>query len=147
MIKKTLGEIATFISGDIEEQFQDLPICGASIDTRKVTAGNLFIPLKGENTDGHLHVPKAFAAGAAASLWERNIDNPPKNTPVILVDDALSALQLLAKEYLSTLPAVVIGITGSNGKTSTKDLIAAVLSQTFPFIRPREIIITTSGYR
>ncbi len=131
MIKKTLGEIATFVSGGIEERFQDLPICGASIDTRKIIADNLFIPLKGENTDGHQYVMKAFAAGAAASLWEHHIENPPKDVPLIFVDDALSALQLLAKEYLSTLPSVVIGITGSNGKTSTKDLIAAVLSQTF----------------
>ncbi len=131
MINKTLGEIAALIAGEVDEKFQDVKISGVSKDTRTIEKGNLYIPLRGENMDGHQYVIQAFSAGATAALWENSVENPPKNVPLLFVDDALEALQDLAKEYLARLSAVVIGITGSNGKTTTKDLIATLLGQTF----------------
>ncbi|MBD5046364.1 UDP-N-acetylmuramoyl-tripeptide--D-alanyl-D-alanine ligase, partial [Xanthomonas citri pv. citri] len=83
----------------------------------------LFIPLKGERFDGHSFVEQAFEAGVAAVLWDRSVPNPPENHAVILVDDTLTALQQLAKAYLQELGTRVIGVTGSNGKTTTKDMI------------------------
>jgi len=131
MIKKTLSEIASYLDGEVDEKFQDIVINGVATDTRAIASGNLFLPLKGENTDGHRYVMDAFAGGAVASLWDRDHENPPSDVPLIFVDDALVALQDLAKAYLKSLSVVTIGITGSNGKTTTKDITAALLSQTF----------------
>src|SRR5699024_4354780 len=106
-------------------------ITGVSTDTRTLAAGNLFVPLIGENYDGHQYVTDAIQAGAVASLWQRNVPNPPADVPLIIVDNSLEALQQLAKKYLQQHPAKVIGITGSNGKTTTKDLIASVLQTSY----------------
>ena len=97
----------------------------------KVIKGNLFIPFKGEHTDGHRFVEAALEQGAAAALWQKDVPNPPKNVPVLIVEDTLEALQQLAKSYRDELPAKVIGITGSNGKTTTKDIAAAIFSETY----------------
>lgn len=106
-------------------------IKGASIDSRKILPGNLFVPLKGDKTDGHQFVEKAFEKGAAATLWQEGAPNPPEGKPVIIVKDVLGALQELAKAYRNELSLKVVAITGSNGKTTTKDITAAVLGKTY----------------
>jgi UDP-N-acetylmuramoyl-tripeptide--D-alanyl-D-alanine ligase len=106
-------------------------IKGAAIDSRKILPGNLFVPLKGEKTDGHHFVEKAFEQGAAAALWQEDIPHPPEGKPVIVVKDVLKALQELAKAYRNELSLKVVAITGSNGKTTTKDITAAVLGKTY----------------
>jgi UDP-N-acetylmuramoyl-tripeptide--D-alanyl-D-alanine ligase len=109
-------------------KFEDLVIKGVSIDTRKIEKGNLFVPFKGENVDGHQFVRQAVEKGAAAALWDKNVPNPPEDIPVLVVDDPLLALQSLANQYRHQLDLKVVGITGSNGKTTTKDMVANLLA-------------------
>lgn len=113
-------------NADIEEKIQ-----GVCIDSRKVVEGNLYIPIHGVNNNGHAYVQQAVENGARAVLWERKEPNPPEKIVVILVDDTTAALQQLAKAYRDQLNMKVVGITGSNGKTSTKDILASVLAKHF----------------
>lgn len=92
-------------------------------DSRKIEAGDVFIALIGENFDGHNFVEQAFHAGAILAITSK-----PVNFPHILVPDTLAAYGEIAAAHRTRLKAKVIGITGSSGKTSTKDLLAAVLS-------------------
>lgn len=131
MIQRTLGQIATMLRSEVSSSHGDIWIKGVSTDTRSIQAGSLFIPLIGENFDGHQYAEEAFQKGAAAILWQVDHGVAPSGIPHILVEDALSALQCLAKAYRKELPVRIIGITGSNGKTTTKDLVAAVLGSTY----------------
>lgn len=106
-------------------------VTGVSIDSRTVQAGDLFIPFRGEQVNGHQYVQRAIEQGAVASLWMTDEPNPPANIALIFVDDPELALQEMARAYRGMLSCKVIGITGSNGKTSTKDLIASVLAPYF----------------
>ena len=100
-----------------------------STDTRKIPAGCLFFALRGENFDGNSFAQKALETGAAYAV----IDNPDYklNDKYILVSDTLKVLQELAQYHRSTLQIPVIGITGTNGKTTTKELVNSVLSQKY----------------
>lgn len=96
-------------------------------DTRKVVENSLFVPLKGAR-DGHDFIDQAIENGALLVFSEKAL---PDSIPYIKVDDTLSALQKLSQYYLKKIGPKVVGITGSNGKTTTKDMTAAVLSQQF----------------
>ena len=87
--------------------------------------------LRGEKVDGHRYVEKVKDQGAAASLWQKDVPNPPKNIPIIIVENTEVALQELARAYRQQLNVKVIGVTGSNGKTTTKDMTAALLATTY----------------
>ena len=104
----------------------NLEITGIAIDSRKVKQGDLFIPFLGENVDGHDYIESAFEKGAAASLSLK--DDFVSDNNIIYVNDSYEAIQSLAKHYLGSLNAKTIAITGSNGKTTTKDIITSVLS-------------------
>jgi len=132
MMKRTVKQIANMIKieNDITE-FQDNLISGACIDTRVIQEGNLYVPLKGRFADGHQYVEAAIQNGAGASLWQKGVPNPPDGLPIIVVEDVLTALQELARVYLQELNIKVVGVTGSNGKTTTKDMVASVLSQKY----------------
>ena len=106
-------------------------VTGVSIDSRTVQAGDLFIPFRGEQVNGHHYVQRAIEQGAVASLWMTDEPNPPVDVALIFVDNPELALQEMARTYRGLLSCKVIGITGSNGKTSTKDLVASVLSPYF----------------
>jgi len=108
--------------------FQDVTIQGVTIDSRKIQPGNLFIPFKGEHSDGHNYVEAALKSGAAAALWQKDVPNPPANLPILIVEDTLEAIQELARNYRNELHVKVVGITGSNGKTTVKDMTANLLS-------------------
>ncbi|MDR6550194.1 UDP-N-acetylmuramoyl-tripeptide--D-alanyl-D-alanine ligase [Paenibacillus qinlingensis] len=110
--------------------FEDLMIHGVSIDSRTVKSRNLFIPIIRE-LDGHDFVEEAISRGATASLWQKDHPNPPVHLPLIYVDDCLNALQTLAANYRRELSIQVIAVTGSNGKTTTKDMINSVLQTTY----------------
>lgn len=129
MIQRTLAQLKDMIQieNDITD-FQDLSICGVSIDSRKITAGNLFVPFKGERSDGHVFVEDALKQGAAAALWQKDVPNPPVHLPILIVEDTLIALQELARSYRNQLDVKVVGITGSNGKTTVKDMVTQLLS-------------------
>ncbi|WP_218090638.1 UDP-N-acetylmuramoyl-tripeptide--D-alanyl-D-alanine ligase [Paenibacillus solanacearum] len=132
MIKKTLAEIAAMAGGRLAEGAPaDRIIRGVSKDTRTLGEGSLYVPLIGESFDGHDFVDAALAQGAAAALWQIDHAAPPVGTPLVIVDDTLAALQRLAKAYRRELPVRIVGITGSNGKTTVKDMTAAVLSTAF----------------
>jgi len=100
-----------------------------STDTRKIAPGSLFFALKGDKFDANAFAEQAIVAGAAYAV----IDNPAYDSggQYILVDDVLTALQDLARHHRSQLKIPVIGLTGTNGKTTTKELINSVLSQHF----------------
>lgn len=107
----------------------DLMIEGVTTDSRSIPEGCLFIPLAGERFDGHDFAADCLAAGASAVLWDKAKGTPPG--PAIIVDNTLEALQRLAQSYLRDSKARVVGITGSNGKTTTKDIVFSLLSTTF----------------
>lgn len=131
MIIKSLKDIQKMMSGEgLETQFDSLLVEGVSIDSRTVKKGNLYIPIV-RIKDGHKYVREAIKNGAIASLWDKNHPNPPNDIPLIFVDNTLTALQSLASSYRKQLPIKVIGITGSNGKTTTKDMANSIVSTTF----------------
>lgn len=112
----------------------DLNFTGVTTDSRSVKKGELFVALKGEKFDGHAYCAKALAQGAAGVLVEKAEGLPSAQT--IVVTDTLKAYQQMARAYRLSMPKVqVVAITGSNGKTSTKDLIAAVLSSHYKVIK------------
>ena len=128
-MKKKIEQLADWL--DIKASAKGVVVTGVSINTRTLKPGDLFVPFRGENVNGHQYVRQAFEAGAAASLWQRDEPNPPKDIPLLIVDDCKLALQEMARAYRDELSTMVIGITGSNGKTSTKDLVASVLKPYF----------------
>ncbi|WP_066321450.1 UDP-N-acetylmuramoyl-tripeptide--D-alanyl-D-alanine ligase [Bacillus sp. FJAT-29814] len=129
MIKRSLKQIAEMVSiqNDITP-FADIVISGVTIDSRKIERGNLFVPFQGEHVDGHDYVIQSIHNGAAAALWQKDVPNPPKDLPILLVDDCLVALQELARSYRRELSVKVVGITGSNGKTTAKDMTSSLLA-------------------
>lgn len=132
MILRSVDGIIRMLDADyIENDDIQKRVCGVCIDSRKVVEGNLYIPLKGANNNGHEFVQQAIQKGAAATLWNKDEPFPPENITVILVEDTLKALQQLASVYRRQLSMKVVGITGSNGKTSTKDILAGMLSQRY----------------
>jgi len=98
-------------------------IRGVSIDTRTLNPGQLFFALKGENTDGHKYIQEALNRGAIGVVVQHKTDSSDE----ILVDDTLFALGELARYYRNNFDARIIAITGTNGKTTVKNLIAAIL--------------------
>ncbi|MCF6460302.1 UDP-N-acetylmuramoyl-tripeptide--D-alanyl-D-alanine ligase [Clostridium sp. Cult3] len=129
MIKRRLIEIQEMAKGfNLAKEYEKVYIEGVSTDSRSIKKGQLFVPLIGENFNGHDFIEQAIEKGAAATLWSQNEPVPSEDFPFILVEDTLEALQSLAKEYRNQLDIKVIGITGSNGKTSTKDILASLLS-------------------
>jgi UDP-N-acetylmuramoyl-tripeptide--D-alanyl-D-alanine ligase len=100
-------------------------------DTRSLRAGDLYWALRGENFDGHDFVAEAAAGGAAGAVVAQDVPGTPDGFALIQVSDTLTALQRLAAWYRDRLPARVVCLTGSNGKTSTKDFAAAVASTKF----------------
>lgn len=149
----TLADCLDFLtgqsSGTTEVAFSDVVI-----DSRKVRPGALFVALPGEHTDGHLFVGQALAGGAAGALIHKDMAlNPQPATidvrqafdpallanmgkPVLIrVDDTLKALQQIAAGWRARFPVRIIGITGSVGKTTTKEIVAAVLSQRYDTLK------------
>lgn len=133
MIRKTLKEVEELAGGEgLDESFSLLEIAGVSTDSRKLTRGNLFVPLVGDNFDGHEFITTAIENGALASFWQADRELPDLDFPFILVEDSLEALQTLAKNYRNSLEAIkIVAITGSNGKTSTKDIMEGILSTNY----------------
>lgn len=128
----TLATIAKWTDGTLLRGDPGLTVRSLSIDSRRIQAGDLFLAIKGETFDGHDFLGKAAAAGAVCLVSERDTDT---GCALIQVKDTLAALQRLAGEYRKTLPLRVVAITGSNGKTSTKDFTAAVLGERFKVLK------------
>ncbi|MEV0650831.1 UDP-N-acetylmuramoyl-tripeptide--D-alanyl-D-alanine ligase [Phytomonospora sp. NPDC050363] len=125
MIPLSLGEIAALVGGTVHGDAAVTVTGPAVLDGRQAEAGGLFAAFAGEHVDGHDHAEQAGRAGAVAVLGSR-----PTSLPTVVVGDTRAALQTLAAHVVSLLRdgLSVVGVTGSHGKTSTKDLLAAVLS-------------------
>jgi len=119
-----LKEIAVWTRGVL--QGADAVVCGVSTDSRTIRTGELFVALVGEQHDGHDHVGDAMARGAAGAVVSRHVGS---GLPLIVVADTLHALGDLASAVRAQRDLSVIGITGSNGKTSVKTLTARILSR------------------
>lgn len=124
-----LSEAERITGGALRGDGQDAVITGASIDSRHVSEGNLFAALRGEFLDGHDFVNHAFDQGASVAIVERDVSDP--RGPLLRVEDTLRAITRLASYIRDTLDPIVVGITGSTGKTSTRDLLASVTSRKF----------------
>jgi UDP-N-acetylmuramoyl-tripeptide--D-alanyl-D-alanine ligase len=134
VIPLTLAEIAAAVGGTLH----DAPDPAARVtgdvelDSRRIVPGGLFVALRGERVDGHAHAADAVAAGAVGVLAAR-----PVGVAAVVVDDVTTALGRLAAAVLARLPGLVVaGVTGSSGKTSTKDLLAQLLARLGPTVAP-----------
>lgn len=122
----TLQQAAAWCGGQIDPKYADVAFFGASNDTRTIQPGQLFLALKGAR-DGHDFIPQALKKGASAVLCT-HCDG---NYPAIVVEDTRIALGLIAREERKRLGMKVVGITGSVGKSTTKEMIATVLESTY----------------
>src|SRR5436190_21362195 len=120
----TSDEIATATGGTESEPFE---VTGVTFDSREVQPGDLFVAMPGTVHDGHKFVDGAFAAGAAGAIVSQ-----PVNGPHVLVEDTFSALQALGRASRERSRATIFGVTGSVGKTSTKEALFAALDRNGP---------------
>lgn len=111
------------VNGSIE-------VNSVSFDSRTLQPGALFVPLIAEN-DGHDYVDRAIEAGAKATFWSRSLEQAPDDIAVIQVEDTHQALMTFAQAHLQQVAPLVVAITGSNGKTTTKDMTAAILQSQY----------------
>ncbi|WP_216830875.1 UDP-N-acetylmuramoyl-tripeptide--D-alanyl-D-alanine ligase [Alkalihalobacterium elongatum] len=131
---KLLGKLVEEVSDGVRKENINMSFTGVYTDSRKPMANGLFIPIVGERFDGHDFLHSAIEKGATASLWQQDKsipDNLPEDFQLFFVQETLQALQQLAKKYLAFIDPIVVGVTGSNGKTTTKDILDAVLSTSF----------------
>jgi UDP-N-acetylmuramoyl-tripeptide--D-alanyl-D-alanine ligase len=154
MIEMSLAEVAAVTGGRLHRATGDERVTAVEFDSRQVGPGGLFLALPGERADGHDYAAAAVAAGATAVLAAREVDAPavlvPPAEPGSLATGSylaatdpdgagaavLAALARLATHNIRAIAATVVGVTGSSGKTSTKDLLAAVLAPLGPTVAP-----------
>lgn len=137
MKNMTLEKVAHSVGGQLflpENDTDDhRTLQGVVTDNRQIEKDFLFVPIIGARVDGHTFIPDAFERGAMAVLSQRKLENPAG--PYILVEDTEAALKSLAAYYREQMDAYVIGIVGSVGKTSTKEMVASVLEQHFSVLK------------
>ena len=135
MKNMTLENIAKACNGEYigDESLKSNIITGVEKDSRLIEDGFLYVPFAGARVDGHDFINQCFEKGAICSLSEKKLDNV--NGPYILVESTAQALKDIAEFYREQLDCKVIGITGSVGKTSTKEIIASVLSEKFSVLK------------
>lgn len=131
----SLKEIAAACGGHYygDESKLNKRVSGVAIDSRKIEEGYLFIPIKGARVDGHTFISQVMEKGALCTLSEKPLGDEADT--YILVDSCEQALKDLAEHYRKALGIKVVGITGSVGKTSTKEMIASVLSQKYNVLK------------
>lgn len=148
MFPMTAVELLKITGGTIVNGSRETKINRISLDSRNLCKGDLFIPIQGSNHDGHNFIAQALHGGAIGFLsnrWDEKLkkslaDGFGNSTLAIVVEDTLQALQAIAKHIRDKLDVEVIGITGSTGKTCTKDMIASVLAQA------RNVVSTEKNY-
>ena len=133
MISFDVRTVAAVTGGQILHNGADVSLHGFSTDSRTLQPGDLFIPLRGERFDGHDYLAQAVRHGAAASLSEEVVVG--LNIPVVQVRDTLQALGDLAHAVRQRFSGPVVGITGTTGKTTTKEMLAAILARRGPGLK------------
>jgi len=126
-MQSTLAALQPCVAGTLSGA--DVPFDGVSIDSRHISPGNLFVALRGEHFDAHDFIPEVLAKGAAALVVQQL--PPGVQAPALVVPDSRIALGQMARYWRSTFTLPVIGVTGSNGKTTVKEMIAAILAAAF----------------
>jgi UDP-N-acetylmuramoyl-tripeptide--D-alanyl-D-alanine ligase len=126
-----LATIAEFAGGTIQSGDPTMLVPAISTDSRTIGTGELFVPLRGENFDGHQFVAQAAERGAMGAIVAADAADGRSNFARVRVADTLIAYQQIAAQYRKSLSLKVVAITGSNGKTSTKDFVASVLAKKF----------------
>jgi len=152
-----VSQIAQFAGATLSASDGTVVVNKVSTDSRTIKAGELFVALRGENFEGHDFVEASAKAGATGALVDLNwAGSVPDNFALLRATDTLQAYQMLAANYRRSLALKVLAITGSNGKTSTKDFAASVLARKFRVTKtegnfnnhvglPRTILEATSG--
>jgi UDP-N-acetylmuramoyl-tripeptide--D-alanyl-D-alanine ligase len=125
------GTQGALIGGDL-----GVPVASVSIDSRTLGVGEAFFAIKGHRLDGHLFLSEAAARGASCLVVHQLPDEPPAGVPVVLVDDTTPALGRLAAFHRSRFDLPVVAVTGSNGKTTSKEMIAALLGTRWTVLKP-----------
>lgn len=133
MEELSIGEILSACGGTPENLGDGVVVTGVTTDSRKVKKGDMFIALRGEKLDGHDYIENAVSAGAALVIVQKQVKIP--GIPHITVKDTLKALQDISRYYRSNFKIPFIAVTGSSGKTTTKDMIAAVLGRKFKVLK------------
>jgi len=125
----TLSQLIQAVGGELVGEFDNLeaPILGVDTDSRTIRSGSLFIPLVGDRFDGHAFLESALSQGAAGCVTARDPVNPRPDRFYVRVEDTEKALGALASWYKTLFPIPFLAVTGSVGKTTTKDMLAAVL--------------------
>jgi len=131
-MKLTIATIAQVTAGRLAQGTPTATLTGVSTDSRTIAPGQLFVAIKGERFDGHQFVRNLTKAGGA--LVERWPLEAPPELPIVVVDDTVAAYGRLAAWWRRQMPARVIALTGSNGKTTTKDMLAHVLGALAPTV-------------
>ncbi len=133
----TLKELLLATGGELLGLYQDrdTPICSVETDSRSVRSGSLFVPLIGERTDGHKFIEGALRGGAVGCITDRELPLYLANHFYVKVKNTQDALGDLARYYRQKFPIPYIAITGSVGKTTTKDMVAAVLGEKFRVLK------------
>lgn len=131
MINVSVLDVAKAVGGLLIGD-ENTYVNGVSIDSRKIDARNLYIPVVGNNNDGHNYISDVVKRGIACFLLQEDHERPDVlDTPYIIVKDTVKALQRLAAYYIRTINPYIIGVTGSNGKTSAKDMLHALMSKKY----------------
>ncbi len=129
----SISEVIKASQGRLMNPQGEIGISGVSIDSRSTKPGDMFIALKGENLDGHDFIEAAIEKGAVLVISQKELSSC--STPYILVEDTLKALHGIAQYYRNKFTIPFVAVTGSSGKTTTKDMIASVLSQRFSVLK------------
>jgi len=140
----SLQEVYALIGGRIQAGGTRLFITGVATDSRAVREGDLFFALRGEHADGHDFLPQAFEQGARAAVVARSLPCP-KGKGLVIVSDPLQALGDLAAGYRRRFPVEVVGITGSVGKTTAKEMAACVLQERYSVLKNEGNLNTEIG--
>src|SRR5947208_3650 len=128
IVRATRGAL---VAGDL-----GVPVTGVSIDSRSLGVGEAFFAIRGHRLDGHAFLADAAGRGAACLVVHALQDDAPANVPLVLVEDTTTALGLLAADHRARFSIPVVAVTGSNGKTTTKELIASVLGTRWRVLKP-----------
>jgi UDP-N-acetylmuramoyl-tripeptide--D-alanyl-D-alanine ligase len=128
IVRATQGAL---VAGDL-----GVPVTGVSIDSRSLGVGEAFFAIRGYRLDGHAFLAEAASRGAACLIVHTLHDDVPPNVPLVLVEDTTRALGMLAAYHRARFSLPVVAVTGSNGKTTTKELIAGVLGTRWQVLKP-----------